>query len=186
MSIEYRFIPEKMTYTGKELRSHWAYNNFEMAGDSIVSFIGPARVELTEMVDLKDVKRKSPIYSEVMLHFIAEHFEIDLEKTFLRQQLFISIIKNRIEKITNRVILQKGDDLFHDKRKLSVSIATRSPVSSLIHIGINISNEKTPIKTSALSEFKIEPVRFAKKVMRIYKNEIKRIRTDMTLVRSVK
>ncbi|MCK4777466.1 MAG: DUF366 family protein, partial [Actinomycetia bacterium] len=46
MSIEYRFIPEKMTYTGKELRSHWAYNNFEMAGDSIVSFIGPARVEL--------------------------------------------------------------------------------------------------------------------------------------------
>ena len=183
--IEYRFITDTITYTGRELRSHWAFNNFEIAGDSIIAFIGPARVEITEMVDLKDVKSKSPIYSEIMLHFIAEHFELDLEKTFLRQRLLISIIKNRIEKISNRVINQKGDDLFHEDRKLSVSIATLSPVSSLIHVGINISSEKTPIKTAALVEFDIEPVRFAKKVLRIYNTEIKRILTDLTLVRSV-
>ncbi|MDD4239045.1 MAG: DUF366 family protein, partial [Desulfotomaculaceae bacterium] len=76
-----RFIPETITYNGTQLSSHWAFRSMGLLGDSIVSFQGPCRVMLAEMVDLEDVRKNAPIFSHNMLHFIVEHFDMDLEKT---------------------------------------------------------------------------------------------------------
>ncbi len=45
-------------------------------------------------------------------------------------------------------------------RKLSVSIATLSPVSALIHAGINVSTEGTPVQTASLEMLGIDPVEY--------------------------
>jgi hypothetical protein len=45
-----------------------------------------------------------------------------------------------------------GDDLFvNDSKKLSVSICTVSPTSILIHAGLNVESEGTPVESAGLS-----------------------------------
>lgn len=147
-----RFITEPITYDGTQLSSLWAFRNYGWQGDSVVAFRGPCRVNLAEMADLEDVRKDAPIYSTDMLHFIVEHFELDLEKTIFRQRLFIAIIKDVIEKLTGISLRRSGDDLFYDEKKLSVSIATLSPVSTMIHTGLNISSRDVPVTAIGLAE----------------------------------
>lgn len=147
-----RFIEETITYDGTQLSSLWAFRNYGIQGDSIVSFRGPCRVELSEMVDQEDVRKKAPIYSTDMLHFLIEHFDLDLEKTIVRQRLLIAIIKDIIHKNTGVNLCRKGDDLFLEERKLSVSIATLTPVSTMIHTGLNVSSKDTPVPAVGLAD----------------------------------
>ncbi|KJS14765.1 MAG: hypothetical protein VR69_16470 [Peptococcaceae bacterium BRH_c4b] len=145
------YCKDPMVYNGKQLSSLWAYKNFGLRGDSIVSFRGPCRVEFTEMVDLEDVLAKSPIYGPDMLHFIAEHFDSDLEKMVLRQRLFIAIVKDVLGKYT-RELTRSGDDLYLGGKKLSISIATATPVSVMMHTALNIDSRGTPVPTVGLLE----------------------------------
>jgi len=147
-----RFITDTITYDGTQLSSLWAFRNFGLQGDSIVSFQGPCRVNISEMVDLEDVKNNAPIYSEKMLHFIIEHFDLDLEKTIFRQRLFIAIIKDAVQRFTGTVLSRDGDDLFHLDKKLSVSIATLTPVSTMIHTALNILSDNVPVPAVGLAE----------------------------------
>ena len=55
-----------ITYEGHQLSPHWIYRTFDLLGDAAVGFIGPCQVNLTEMVDLEDVKASAPIYSPLM------------------------------------------------------------------------------------------------------------------------
>ncbi|WP_031513974.1 DUF366 family protein [Desulfofalx alkaliphila] len=147
-----KFIQENITYDGSQLSSLWAFRNFGLQGDSIVSFRGSCEVKIDAMVDLADVRDGDSIYSEDMLHFIVEHFDMDLEKAVTRQRLLITIIKELLEELTGCRLKRKGDDLYHGENKLSVSIATLSPVSSMIHTAINISSNNTPVPTISTSE----------------------------------
>jgi hypothetical protein len=52
-----------------------------------------------------------------------------------------------------------------------VSIASVSPVSALIHAGINISSRSTPVPTRGLADYGIEPAAFAKEVLAGYSAE---------------
>jgi hypothetical protein len=104
------------------------------------------------MVDLEDVKNNAPIYSEKMLHFIIEHFDLDLEKTIIRQRLLIAIIKDVVQQLTGNVLRRDGDDLFNNKKKLSVSIATLTPVSTMIHTGLNILSDNVPVPAVGLAD----------------------------------
>jgi hypothetical protein len=45
-------------------------------------------------------------------------------------------------------------------RKLSVSIATLSPVSGMIHAGVNVSTKGTPVQTASLEMLGIDPVAY--------------------------
>lgn len=150
-------VPDTITYDGAQLASHWAYLNYGLQGDSIVSFQGPCSVALTEMVDLKDVMGNAPIYSMRMLHFIVEHFTLDLESTILRQRLMIANLRDIISEKSGADIRRYGDDLFVGDRKLSVSIATLSPVSTMIHTGVNITGENAPVPAIGLSELGLSP-----------------------------
>lgn len=152
-------------YTGKELSPHWIYKNFDLLGDAIVSFIGPADVSLDSMVDLEDVKKKASIGSPEMLHFIGEWFIDSLETGILLQHLFVCQVYESLLETGVTGLKRRGNDLYYHQRKLSVSIATKSPISVLMHFGINIKTEGTPIPTAGLAELHVEPFVLACEVL---------------------
>ena len=180
------FIDKEIKYIGSQLAPHWIYKNFKIQGDAIVAFCGECEVKLTEMVDIEDVINNEPIYSKYMLSFISEQFNIGLVEGVLRQRLLMSTIKESLEK-RGVIVCRDGDDLFINDKKLSVSIATKSMTSVLIHTGVNILAEGAPIPVSALkSDLNIEDIKeFAIEVMKNYSEEIDDIVLAITKVRGV-
>ncbi len=181
-----KLIEEEIKYIGSQLAPHWIYKNFKLQGDAIVAFIGECEVKLTEMVDIEDVINNEPIYSKLMLSFITEQFGVELVEGVFRQRLLICIIKELLEE-RGVFVVRKGDDLMINNRKLSVSIATKSTTSILIHTGLNILSEGAPVKASGLtSELGINDIKeFAIKVMKRYSEEIEDIKLASTKVRGV-
>ena len=178
--------PNTIKYEGWQLQPHWIYKNFKVQGDAIVGFIGECEVKLTEMVDIEDVINNEPIYSKNMLSFITEQFNVDLIEGVFRQRLLICTIKEALEKRGINVV-RSGDDLFVDGKKLTVSIATKSLTSILIHTGINIDSTGAPVKACGLtSELGINDIdEFAKEIMANYAEEIDDIIMASTKVRGV-
>lgn len=181
-----QLINKEIKYEGWQLAPHWIYKNFKMQGDATVAFIGECEVKLTEMVDIEDVINNEPIYSKSMLSFISEQFNIGLVEGVFRQRLLICTIKEALEKRGFK-IFRSGDDLFFDGKKLTVSIATKSVNSILIHTGINIDSTGAPVKASGLtSELKITDIReLAQEILKNYSEEIDDIVLASTKVRGV-
>lgn len=179
------FIDKEIKYIGSQLQPHWIYKNFHLQGDAIVAFVGEVDVKITEMVDIEDVINNDAIYSKKMLNFIVEQFDVKLEQMVYAQRLFMAIIKEVLENRGIKV-LRDGDDLFFDNRKLSVSIATKSITSCLIHSALNIIKEGAPIEVSDLSEMGIEDIKeFANEIMQKYKEEVQLIKMATYKVRGV-
>ncbi len=127
------------------------------------------------MVDIEDVINEEPIYSKNMLSFIVEHFNIGLVEGIFRQRLLITIIKEVLESVSRLpfTVSRRGDDLFVDNKKLSVSIATKSLTSVLIHVGINIDPTGAPVEAIGLNSLNIANINdFANEVMVKYSQEI--------------
>lgn len=180
------YSKSRLDYSGKELHSHFAYDRFDLQGDSLVAFSGGCRVEIESLVDLADVKQNAGIYSESMLHFIGEFFDHDLEKMVLRQRLLISIIGDILASESGCSIERRGDDLYEGSRKISVSIATLSPVSSVMHTGINISSKNTPVPAKGLDDYGIDAESFARKVLDAFAAEMEGVYMARCKVRGVK
>ena len=179
------FIDKEIKYIGSQLAPHWIYKNFHLQGDSIVAFIGEVDVKLDEMVDIEDVINNEPIYSKKMLNFIIEQFDVPLEQMVYNQRLFVSIIKETVEEY-GKTVKRDGDDLFFDNRKLSVSIATKSITSCLIHTALNIIKEGAPIDASDLRELGIEDIKeFGLKILSKYSREVDSIKKATYKVRGV-
>ena len=181
-----KFIEEEIKYIGSQLSPHWIYKNFKIQGDAIVAFQGECKVDLSEMVDIEDVINNEPIYSKYMLSFITEQFGVGIYEGVFRQRLLICIIKELLEE-KGIFVVRNGDDLMIDGKKLSVSIATKSLTSILIHTGLNILSEGAPVKASGLtSELGIKDIKsFALEVMKRYSEEIDDIILAGTKVRGV-
>ena len=170
-----KFIEEEIKYTGNELAPHWIYKKFHLQGDAIVAFCGECEVKLTEMVDIEDVINDEPIYSKKMLSFIIEHFNLGLIEGVVRQRLLICIIKEALEQELKDsfYVIRSGDDLFVNGKKLSVSIATKSLTSVLMHIGLNIDPTGAPVDAVGLDFLNISDIKgFAQNVMLKYTQEI--------------
>jgi len=181
-----KLIEQEIPYTGRELASHWAFRSFGLLGDSMVAFAGPCDVGTDRMADLVDVKADAPIWSERMLHFIVEHFGCGLETAILRQRLLICIIQEILNGgFKAQIIRRKGDDLYEGDAKLSVSIAVQSPVSCMIHVGLNIESRGTPVKTMGLNDLGVEPRALAKDVMAGYLDELEGMTEARCKVRGV-
>jgi uncharacterized protein len=179
-----------ITYDGRQLAPHWMYRTFDLLGDAIVAFVGPCRVDLSEMVDIVDVKAQAPIYSPLMLHCIAEFFTTDLELAVYRQRLLIITAKELLEERTDYRLQRRGDDLYVTGEdgscgKLSVSIATVSITSTLIHTGFNIETDGTPVPTVGLAEMGVEVTAFATDLLRRYTDEVQDIHLARCKVRAV-
>lgn len=184
--MKIKYIDEEIKYIGSQLSPHWIYKKNNLQGDAIVAFCGECDVALTEMVDIEDVINNEPIYSKSMLSFITEQFGIDLREGVFRQRLLICIIKELLEE-KGIFVVRNGDDLMIDGKKLSISIATKSITSILIHTGLNIISEGAPVKASGLtSELGIKDIKsFAIEVMNRYSNEIDDIYNAASKVRGV-
>lgn len=180
------FIKNEIKYIGSQLAPHWIYKNFKIQGDAIVAFVGECEVKLTEMVDIEDVINNEPIYSKYMLSFITEQFNVELVEGVFRQRLLVTCIKEALER-RGFFVRRNGDDLFVNDKKLSVSIATKSVTSVLIHTGLNILSDGAPILVSGLgSDLGIEDIKeFAQEIMQKYSDEIEDIILASTKVRGV-
>ena len=179
-----------ITYDGRQLAPHWLYRTFDLLGDAVVAFTGPCQVELGEMVDIADVKAQAPIYSPLMLHCIAEFFTTDLELAVYRQRLLVITAKELLEERTDHRLQRRGDDLYVTREdgtrgKLSVSIATASITSTLIHTGFNIETDGTPVPTAGLAEMGVEVSAFATDLLQRYNEEVQDIHLARCKVRAV-
>jgi len=93
--------------------------------------------------------------------------------------------------------LREGEDLgafvrsgrFHYSlpgcRKLSVSIATVSPLSGMIHAGINVSTAGTPVQTASLEMLGIDPVVYGRWVAENFARDYEKVWKACTKVRPV-
>jgi uncharacterized protein len=166
-----KYITDRIDYDGSQLKPHFILSQFGIAGNACVAFIGSCDVKPEHMKDVEDLVAKKAIRSAQMLHFIAEIFRCDLLSGILFQRILIAITKEIIFKNSGKDIIRNGNDLFYESRKLSVSIATVSPISSLIHFGINISSDNTPIHTSCLLDLCLEPMDTANMILKTFEEE---------------
>jgi len=186
--MESFFIQEQILYDGSQLSPHWSFRTWGVQGDSLVCFRGPCQVRFDQMVDLEDLLKQSPIYSPDMLHIIIEHFDCDLEKTICRQRLLICLIKEILEAKEIK-ITRTGDDLYVGKNKLSISIATITPVSTMIHTGLNLKSNNVPVESVGLFELGWEdgpPLKsLAEQIGQAYVMEMQSIRKARCKVRGI-
>ena len=181
-----KYLEQEIKYEGFQLAPHWIYKNFKIQGDAAVAFCGECEVKLTEMVDIEDVINNEPIYSKNMLSFISEQFNIGLTEGVLRQRLMICTIKEALE-CRGIKLTRSGDDLYWNNKKLSVSIATKSVNSVLIHTGINIDSEGAPVNACGLTnDLGITDIKnLALEIMDRYSEELEDIVLASTKVRGV-
>jgi hypothetical protein len=182
--VRSQWIDKKIDYDGSQLRSLFAYMEFGILGDSIIGFRGACDVTLDHMIDGEDKRQKAKIQGSDMVHFIVELFECELLSGVGVQRLVASIVKDALTKENPEYgprFTREGDDIYFmtesgEKRKFSISIATRSPVSTLVHFAFNVSNEGTPVPTCSLSDFEIEADEFARGVLVTIRTEIASMR----------
>jgi hypothetical protein len=167
-----QWIPESIPYTGKELHSLWIYRNFRLQGNALIAFQGPCEVQTEHLVDQEDALAHAFIYSPLMLHFIGEFFHLSLKEGVFLQRWFMALIREEWEKERPEWrCVRKGDDLYVGNRKLSVSIVTASPISVLLHTGLNIKTQNTQVPTFGLEEAQIHPESFAQKILKAFDEE---------------
>lgn len=178
-------LSEPLDYDGSQLSSLFAYHHAGIQGDSVVAWIGACEVGTESLVDQEDVKAGTFIRAAEMLHVIAEAFGERLESMVLRQRLFARLAADLVAERAGRPVEVRGDDVFIDDRKASVSIATVSPVSALFHFGLNIRPDGAPVPAIGLAELGIAAVPFAETLLERYAAECDDIRLATAKVRWV-
>jgi hypothetical protein len=176
----------EIAYTGEQLRSHWILDTFGQFGDAICAFLGPCDVATAHLVDLADVRQGAIIRARQMLHFVAEWFDADLERAILRQRLLVALAADLLRESCGEVdVRRRGDDLYVGERKLSVSIATASAVSTLVHFGVNVDPQGAPVNAVGLRELGVDPRAFARELMGRLVAELEGVREARVKVRGV-
>lgn len=181
------WLEQPLKYDGTQLKHLWAYLNFNILGDSIVAFQGSCDVSFDHMVDGEDLNAKAEIRGGNMLHFIVEKFDVSLFAMVAIQRLLSAQAKDVLQEMSPkaRELRREGDDLFLGEKKLSISIATLSSMSAMLHFAVNVSNEATPVPTLSLEDLSVKPETFAKRLMDLFASEIQSISDATRKVRSV-
>lgn len=178
-----------ITYDGSQLSPLFAYSNFNfnhLRGDSIVFFKGPCNVR-EHMIDQEDLNLKEFISSDSMLHCIVEIFKSppSLVEARMFQLLLVENATKLLKELSRPDIGARiycdGDDIFIDDvkpKKMSVSIATVSGISEMIHFAVNITNTGIPPEVTAgcLNEINYDVNSFAqmlgKQMCKVYDEDI--------------
>lgn len=179
------YIDNQINYDGTQLSSLYAYLNHKVLGNSIIAWQGPCSISFDHMVDGEDLLENATIAGSLMVHFIVEVFERDLFAGVLIQRLLASIVRDQLQAHSSHSLTRDGDDIYLEDKKLSISIATRSPVSTMIHFAVNVSNEGTPVKTLSLEDLGVDPRAFAQLIMQKFAAEYESITKATQKVRPV-
>lgn len=169
-----QWIKEKMAYTGHELHHLFAYEKLKISGDSVVAWVGPCEIALSEMVDGEDQVENAEIRGDLMLHFIAEIFQPNIFFAVSFQRLFTCICLEELQNLNPKLrgqLLRSGDDIYFQKKKLSISIASIGAFSMMMHFAVNITNDGTPVRTCCLQDFQINPNVLAKNMLQKIQEE---------------
>jgi hypothetical protein len=163
-----RWLRHRLAYDGSQLRPHWILRATGLAGDALVAFRGPCHVAPAEIADLAD--RDGPgIAGADMVHFVWEAFDDgDLVRAVLRQRLLAGRARETLQRLSPRRaarLVRDGDDLWLGRRKLSISVATRSMVSSLIHFAVNVGRAGAPVPICGLDDLAVPAARFARELL---------------------
>lgn len=187
-----KLIKTKGKYTGSQIAPNWAANKFSnlnKTDDALVVMRGSMDVSKEEMVDLEDLENNKEIKGGDLIHFIIEHYDTSsIEIAYLRQRLFACIVCEILKR--NKIkINRKGDDLFVNNKKLSVSVATSGKNSIKIHFGINATSKGTPtyVETIGLDDIgfnEIEIEKFTDEICEKYIGEIEKIKSDIKKTRT--
>lgn len=184
--VQTAFLPGATAYTGAELRSHYVRERGRIESDGLIAFIGPCGVGSDRLVDLEDAEAGSSIVSARMVHFIGEHFQCPLREANLRLRLLVSIAAGALSEMAPRsMVVRRGDDLFAGDRKLSVAIATATPVSAVFHFGVNDDPQGAPVKAIGLAELGVDARSFALALLDRYAAECESIERALRKVRGV-
>lgn len=186
LMIETKILDERIDYTGDQLVSHFVREKAGITTDGVVAFTGACAVTGSRLVDLEDVEQHSSIIAEEMFHFIGEHFECTLREANYRLRLFIGIVGEVLRDLAPGLVLTRdGDDIYIGERKLTVAIATVSPVSTVFHCGVNIDPQGAPVPAIGLGEIGVDAESFASAVLERYRNECISIGLAIRKVRGV-
>lgn len=192
--IQTHFSKKERPYHGPELRPHFLLQEFGLKGPALGAFIGPCEVKTEHLVDWEDRLANDHIRARKMVHFLGEFFGATLTEGVLRQRLFISQLQQiLIRQLGHRhdvSIVREGDDLMvhgvgDTVRKLSVSIVTASPVSQLLHVGINIDPEGAPVPAIGLQELGLHPAPFIEAALAQFQKEYESVAWATAKVRPV-
>lgn len=168
-----KLLEEEIAYTGAQLRSGWIEEVAGVSGDAAIAFLGSCDVSAGHMVDREDLDAGARIASPRMVHLIIEHPGIGLSQITVRQRLLMALAGEILNQHLGEALIQrKGDDLYLRGRKLSISVATTSPSSGLIHSGFNVRGEGAPVLAIGLEELGMEPKGFADRLLGAYRKEI--------------
>jgi hypothetical protein len=163
----------RVDYTGAELRSGFIRERFGVEGDCIVAFRGACRVSGDRLVDLEDLAAGKTVWGDDMLHFIVEIFGMGLAHITCVQRLLCAAAKDAVDAGCGRLAVERrGDDLFVGEGKLSVSVATVSPVSGLVHLGLNVTTEGVPVRAACLADLGLDPDAMAGEIMERFTAEL--------------
>lgn len=177
--MDWVFIDSELRYDGSQIKSLWAYCEVGIKEDSIISFVGSCNIQGDARADSEDIVLQKKVYSPKMLHFIVEHSdEVSPRLTCTRQRFLTCLIQDLIDEECK--ISREGEDLFWEGKKLTVSMATISPVSAKIHFGINVeSDEYASLEEMGFSD----PKKLGLEICRRYSYEIDDLSGDIRKIR---
>lgn len=178
-------LDDAQRYDGLQLSTGFVDQHAPDETDTAVLFVGEADVPVEHLVDREDAEAGAFIYSPSMAHLVIEHRGLELGEAVWRQRMLVRLAGQWIASRAGTVVDVRGDDLFVGEGKLSVSVATRSPRGSLIHLGVNVEIEDTPVRTAGLRDLRIPPAEFLTAVARLYAEEVTSARHAAAKVRPV-
>jgi uncharacterized protein len=159
-TIRFHVSHEVRPYTGVELRPHFLLSELGIRGSAISVFTGPCHVKTDHLVDWEDKLAHDRIDAKEMIHFVGEFFGMSLNEGVLTQRFFMAtlldVLNEALQKSAKTFLHRTGDDLWLGDRKLSVSIVTATPVSVLMHVGINIDPAGAPVPAVGLAELGLD------------------------------
>ena len=177
--IQTLFSEKERSYLGPELRPHFILSEFGLRGSAVVAFQGPCRVETDHLVDWEDRLEGDRIESLLMVHFLGEFFGITLREGVLLQRLLMAQMAERLglhlrtqADESRRQVVRSGNDLYWAERKLSVSIVTASPVSVLLHAGVNVDPTGAPVAAVGLNDLGVGASDFARGILESFSREM--------------
>lgn len=184
------FCDAEFAYDGTQLHSLFSYLRFKVLGDSVVSWVGACDVSFEHMIDGEDFLAQSEIRGAKMLHFIIEKFDVQLFSGVALQRMMASLAIDLLREISPvramaQSLRREGDDIFFENKKFSISIATQSPTSTMIHFAVNVVNDGTPVPTLCLGDLGVEPAIFARELMSRFASEVESITQATQKVKSV-
>jgi hypothetical protein len=178
--VKTKLADERIDYTGRELRSGWLAERLGIEGDAIGAFRGSCMVSGGDLVDLEDLEAGNIVAGQDMVHFIVEMEGLCLAGITLAQRLLCSMVQEILNSAgrgagaggAGAKVERRGDDLFVGEGKLSVSVATVSPKSGLIHLGLNVSTGGVPVKAACLTDLVVGPSWLAERVLARFAAEV--------------